>query len=367
MSTKRSIGPRMGPGGGSGPRITSPQPTTPPTQVQLGNDRLLAGAREVDIDQIIPDPDQPRRSMDPARLAELAGSIERYGLLQPLVVRQAGMARDGDMRYVVIAGGRRYAAIRIALERASDAPSRQRLQRVPVVISQSPEAEQRVLQLIENLQREDLNPVEEARAFKEIMRIEGLTMDRLALRVHRSQGYVDERLRLLRHEEVEAAVEAGWLTKSAGAAIASIRSAEARRAWLGRAEAGETVRPREVYASKPNRRTGAAPSASGREERAGLPLPGNPASRPDTTREPGGDHGDRFPVTARPAVRRAASTSPPETVPEPLFPGERRAMLDLILLPADAAERARLRQVLAVGARWDLSCAELIAELSDRT
>ena len=233
--------------------MTAPQPATPPTAVQLGGDRVFGGAREVDFRQLAPDPDQPRKSMNPDRLTELAESIVSHGLLQPIVVRQAGLDLGGDMRYVVVAGGRRYAAIQMALEGTTDEAVRARLMRVPVVINDSEAAERRVLQLIENLQREDLNAVEEARAMKEIARIEGLTTTGLAGRVHRSQGYVDERLRLLRHEDVEDAVETGLLTKSAGAAIASIRSADERRDWIDRARRGETIRPREVYATKPPR------------------------------------------------------------------------------------------------------------------
>lgn len=260
----RSTGPRLA----AGPRVAAPQPATPPTAVQLGGDRAFGGAREVDFRQLAPDPDQPRKSMNPERLAELAASIVAHGLLQPIVVRQAGLDLAGDMRYVVVAGGRRYAAIQLALEGATDEATRARLSRVPVVINDSEAAERRVLQLIENLQREDLNAVEEARAMKEIARIEGLTTTGLAGRVHRSQGYVDERLRLLRHEDVEDAVETGLLTKSAGAAIASLRSADERRDWLDRARRGEVIRPREVYATKPPRLKRRKPTPSGADPAA---------------------------------------------------------------------------------------------------
>jgi ParB/RepB/Spo0J family partition protein len=261
--SKRSSGPRIAPP--KGPRITTPQPATPPTMVQLGADRLFGGAREVAFAQLAPDPDQPRKYMHPERLAELSASIVQHGLLQPIVVRQAGLDRGGDMRYVVVAGGRRYAAIKLALDTSDDDAVRARLARIPVIINDSAEAERRVLQLIENLQREDLNGVEEARALKEIARIEGLTTVGLAGRVHRSQGYVDERLRLLRHEDVEDAVATGLLTKSAGAAIASIPAADARQEWLMRARNGETIRPREVYATKPKRRRAAPQPATGGE------------------------------------------------------------------------------------------------------
>ena len=281
----RSTGPRIA----SGPRVAAPQPATPPTAVQLGGDRAFGGAREVDFRQLTPDPEQPRKSMNPERLAELSESIVSHGLLQPIVVRQAGLDLSGDMRYIVVAGGRRYAAIQMALEQTGDEALRARLSRVPVVINDSEAAERRVLQLIENLQREDLNAVEEARALKEIARIEGLTTTGLAGRVHRSQGYVDERLRLLRHEDVEDAVETGLLTKSAGAAIASLRSADERRDWIERAKRGDTIRPREVYATKPPRlpkrgatTSGADPAALARLRQRAIELR---AIEPELSRE----------------------------------------------------------------------------------
>lgn len=285
----RSTGPRIAPVRQTGPRVAAAQPATPPTAVQLGGDRAFGGAREVDFRQLTPDPEQPRKSMNAERLAELSASIAAHGLLQPIVVRQAGLDLAGDMRYIVVAGGRRYAAIGLAIDEATDDEARARLSRVPVVINDSEAAERRVLQLIENLQREDLNAVEEARAMKEIARIEGLTTTGLAGRVHRSQGYVDERLRLLRHEDVEDAVETGLLTKSAGAAIASLRSADERRDWIDRARRGETIRPREVYATKPPRlpkrgatTSGADPAALARLRQRAIELR---AIEPELSRE----------------------------------------------------------------------------------
>jgi len=270
IEKRRTTGPRVG------PRLTAPQPAPPPTVMQLGSDRALPDGREVDIAQVRPDPDQPRKAMQPDRLAELAESILRHGLLQPLVVRQEGLAPDGDMQYVIIAGGRRYAALLLLLARPLDDATRARIVRVRVIVNESDAAERRVLQLIENLQREDLSPVEEARSFKEIMRVEGLTTLALAARVHRSQGYVDERLRLLRYEEIEAAVEGGWLTKSAGAAIASLSGADVRQAWLARASRGETIRPRDVYASKAPTHDRAIPASSLPVDSTRLPNFGKP-------------------------------------------------------------------------------------------
>ena len=334
--SKRSSGPRIAPP--KGPRITTPQPATPPTMVQLGADRLFGGAREVAFGQLAPDPDQPRKYMHPERLAELSASIVRHGLLQPIVVRQAGLDRAGDMRYIVVAGGRRYAAIKLALDTIADDAVRARLARIPVIINDSAEAERRVLQLIENLQREDLNGVEEARALKEIARIEGLTTVGLAGRVHRSQGYVDERLRLLRHEDVEDAVATGLLTKSAGAAIASIPAADARQEWLARARAGETIRPREVYATKPQRRRRAAspaPAPGGEPDPELLGLIARRAmvlreADPDLTRE------ESFHLAAIEA--RDAGTLDPDTAGR-LF-GAAARLYNPVARPADPAALA---------------------------
>jgi ParB family chromosome partitioning protein len=165
------------------------------------------------------------------------------------------------MRYTVIAGGRRYAAIRsLVADPALDDAERDGLRRVAVVLHRGAAAERRVLQLVENIQREALTPVEEARALREIARVEGLSTAAVAGRIHRSQGYVDERLRLLRHEAVEAAVEAGVLTASAGAAVASLPDAAARAAWLARAGGGERVAAAAVYASKAPARSRRAPA-----------------------------------------------------------------------------------------------------------
>ena len=382
MAEKHGTGPRVA-GRDPGPRVAIAQPATPPTLVHLGNDRVLVEAREVDIAQIDADPDQPRKAMDPARLGELARSIADYGLLQPLVVRQAGMGRDGDMRYVVVAGGRRHAAIRLAIAAATDEDARRRLARVPVVVSETPAAERRVIQLIENLQREDLSPVEEARALKEILQLEGLTMGALATRIHRSQGYIDERLRLIRHEEIEQAVEAGLLTKSAGAAVASLAGAEARAAWLERARAGETIRPREIYASKPGRQqrpmAATAPTGNPAGAAGGTPSDGRPRHMPGTapaaqdvsSPQPGDTRTD--PARDEPATRDAEAATPhtpgsasPDDLRRAWRDGDgvaRRALLEQLLGDAAPVARQVARRLLEAGALLGISSEALLDAL----
>jgi len=380
MSTKRLTGPMVP--AGTGPRMSIAQ-TEVPTTVYVGGDRDLIGAREVDIAQISPDPAQPRKRMDPARLTELAASIAKDGVLQALLVREDGLRDDGDMRYIIIAGGRRYAAIALAIDGAMDEETRRRLARVPVVVRNTEEAERRVLQLVENLQREELPPVEEARALKELMRLEGLTSYGAAERIHRSQGYVDERLRLLRHEEVEEAVEAGVLTQSAAAAVASLPSADERRAWIGKAESGETVRPRDVYASKPARRHGGRTSPPTPSPAAAVPVSSTPAETaapietpPDDVRSPvslarpqivtgSGDTIDGASLYLAPGTSKGdaehADMAHGETVTRARR-DEREGMRPL-LDGATPDERAFADRIVAFGAAQGWSCDELVRHI----
>ena len=392
MAAKRPTGPRIAPR--PGPHITTAQPDAP-TTVYAGGDRILVGAREIDVSQLAPDPEQPRKYMDPDRLAELAASITRDGVLQALLVREEGMGRDGDMRYAIIAGGRRYAAIQLALAQALDEETRRRLARVPVVVRDTEAAERRVLQLVENLQREELPPVEEARALKELMQLEDLTTTGVARRIHRSQGYVDERLRLIRHDDVATAVEAGVIPSSAAAAVASIGSADERRDWIERAQAGETIRPREVYASKPDRRRGRQTSSKSNPNVAdaalGQTITSAPASKSDTSAP---QTEQRIVQDAPDALSRP--TKPAMDTPLPNFGNEARPPLDwartgtpantgaaagaaildptpaqtnshaavhALLSTASSTQRAFAEHLVGIGADQGWSCVELIRQI----
>jgi ParB family transcriptional regulator, chromosome partitioning protein len=154
----------------------------------------VPGAVSVPIDKVERDPDQPRRDWRHAegyqRLDELTQSVKEFGLLQPLVVR-----RVAD-HYVVIAGGRRLVAAR-----------RAGLREVPVIVRDDEGARVRVLQLIENLQRQQLSPLDEARAYQEMLEIDALTTGGLAARLHVSTQTVRDKLRLLRDQVLADAVE----------------------------------------------------------------------------------------------------------------------------------------------------------------
>jgi ParB family chromosome partitioning protein len=151
---------------------------------------------EVDVDSIVPGPMQPRTSFDEASLQSLADSIRAHGIVQPLLVRRRG---DG---YELVAGERRWRAAKLA-----------GVSRVPVVIKDVPDESLLELALIENIQREDLNPIEEAQAYKKLIENVGLTQEALASRVGRDRSYITNYLRLLRlPDDLQQLVKEGRLS-----------------------------------------------------------------------------------------------------------------------------------------------------------
>ena len=138
-------------------------------------------AVRLSIDEIEPNRDQPRKNFDETALAELADSIREHGVLQPLLVRPMA---DGSYR--LIAGERRYRAARMA-----------GLRDVPVTIREMTDEEESIFALIENLQREDLNAIEEAEGLKRLIDTFGLTQEQAAARVGKSRTAVTNSLRLL--------------------------------------------------------------------------------------------------------------------------------------------------------------------------
>ena len=187
------------------PTIGQPQPGRPiaPAQAatQADGPRALIGALLVPIEQITPDPDQPRKDHGAESLGTLADSLASYGVLQPLLVREAGLLDDGRTRYMIVAGGRRYAAALLA-----------GLARLPLLVRESEGATLRITQLVENIQRQDLTPLEEARAFQELMDADGLTAAALATRLHISPQKVRDRLLLLSDQVMADAVQRGQIT-----------------------------------------------------------------------------------------------------------------------------------------------------------
>ncbi|HVA91368.1 MAG TPA: ParB/RepB/Spo0J family partition protein [Chloroflexota bacterium] len=159
----------------------------------------LPGALEVPIADIAPDPTQPRQNWHhdegERRLTDLAQSIAEFGILQPLLVRPALVEEEGPP-YRLVAGNRRLEAAR-----------RAGLVTVPVVVRDTSAVELRILQLTENLLRQDLAPLDEARAYQELIDLEHLSPRRLAARLHISDQQVRLRLRLLSDQVLADAVE----------------------------------------------------------------------------------------------------------------------------------------------------------------
>lgn len=164
------------------------------------------------ITQIVPNKDQPRKLFKEAELSELSDSIRQNGILQPLLVRKKGT------KYEIVAGERRYQAAKLA-----------GLEEVPVIIKDISDAEVFKLALIENLQRADLSPLEEARGYKQLIKERSLTQDEVAKLVSKSRSAVTNTLRLLDlPEEVQQFVEDGLITAGHARAILAVPSPEGR-------------------------------------------------------------------------------------------------------------------------------------------
>jgi ParB family chromosome partitioning protein len=192
--------------------------------------------RHVPIELIAPNPDQPRTEFDAASIDTLAASIEDAGVVQPVIVRPLP-----EGRYELIAGERRWRAARQA-----------RLDTMPALIRNQDEAEGLQTALIENMAREDLNPVDEARACAALIEDLGLSKEELARRLGRSRASISNLVRLLDlPDDALDLLAAGELTEGHGRAILQVRGAEARR-HLARAAAsgGWSVRETERHAKQ---------------------------------------------------------------------------------------------------------------------
>ncbi len=165
----------------------------------------IKGVTEIEINKIKPNPNQPRKHFDETALQDLANSIKVHGVIQPLVLNKLD---DGN--YLIIAGERRWRASKIA-----------GLDKVPAVIKEYTDKQIKEISLIENLQREDLNPIEAARAIKQLMDEYHLTQEVVSERIGKSRSNVANTLRLLTlYPEVVTLIESGRL--SAGHARALV-------------------------------------------------------------------------------------------------------------------------------------------------
>ena len=177
------------------------------TKSQAEKGQAVSGVTEIEIDKIHPNPNQPRKNFDVEALNELASSIKTHGIVQPIVVNDLG---NGS--YMIIAGERRWRAANIC-----------GLKTVPAVVRKYTDKQVKEISIIENLQREDLNPVEAARAIKELMDEYNLTQDAVAERIGKSRPAVANTLRLLSlYPDVLKMVEDGKISAGHARCLVSV-------------------------------------------------------------------------------------------------------------------------------------------------
>lgn len=162
---------------------------------------------EIELSHIIANPEQPRRSFDVDALSELANSIREHGVIQPIIVE-----KHSDTQYSIVAGERRTRAARMA-----------GLEKIPAILREYSDQRRLEVALIENVQREDLNPIEEAEAYRSIMELGGLSQEELAGRVGKNRSTIANALRLLKlPPHMHLALCDGRLTSGHARAILSL-------------------------------------------------------------------------------------------------------------------------------------------------
>ena len=209
-----------------------------PTETQGG--RETSDYRRAPLDQIRPNPHQPRHEFNAERLAELAESLKQSGMLQPLLVR-----RD-EKGFTIIAGERRFRAARLA--GLADVPV--------VVLDEVDDTGMLEMALVENIQRENLNPIDLAEAYQRLIDQCGLTQQKLADRVGKSRAAVANQLRLLSlPEDITVLVRQGKLTEGHARTLLSLDSKTAMRTMAEKIMAGElSVREAERQAGRQKRK-----------------------------------------------------------------------------------------------------------------
>jgi ParB family chromosome partitioning protein len=215
------------------PESAPPPPRSQATQV----DRTPS---ELDIDRLIPNPRQPRTAIDELKLDELAQSIRANGVIQPVVVRRSATAGD---QYEIIAGERRWRAA----QRAG-------LLKVPVVVNDVPDDKLLEVALIENIQRENLNPIEEALAYRRLADEHHLSQDQMAVAVGKDRATIANYMRLLKLPvEVRSDVSAGTLAMGHARALLGLTDEAAqRRVARETVSRGLSVRETETLVRKEN-------------------------------------------------------------------------------------------------------------------
>jgi ParB family chromosome partitioning protein len=207
---------------------------------EIEQDKTAASSiRQLPLSSISSGVYQPRKKFTEESLAELAQSIEQKGILQPILVEESG-----DGKYNIVAGERRFRAAAMA-----------GLERMPVLVKSFSEQEKLEIALIENIQREDLTPIEEAAAFKELINRAGLSQQELAQHIGKERSTIANSLRLLKlPQRMQEAIESKDITPGHARAILSlINDKEQETLYQGIVKEGLSVRAAEALADKINR------------------------------------------------------------------------------------------------------------------
>ena len=203
------------------------------------------GVREVGVESIVPNPRQPRQKMDQEALQELADSIKELGVIQPLIVSEADSkgSYPPGVRYVLIAGERRLTAAKLA-----------GLEAVPVIVREATPQQMLELALVENVQRADLNPLEEAQAYQQLCHDFDLTQEQVAGRVGKSRVAVTNTLRLLMlPDQIKESLMEGEISEGHARALLGLDSTEMQLAALKEVERRAlSVRATEEYVRRLN-------------------------------------------------------------------------------------------------------------------
>ncbi|MBQ6622255.1 MAG: ParB/RepB/Spo0J family partition protein [Mogibacterium sp.] len=228
-----------------------PQPAQEPAAAQESSaetDRVLY----VDINDIKPNPEQPRKNFDPEKLEELARSIEENGVIQPLVVRKVPNG------YELVAGERRWRASRLA-----------GLRTVPCIVREFDEKQKLIVAILENMQREDLDPIEEAEGLQQMSERFGFTQEQVSASVGKSRAYIANSVRLLKlPEEIREMIRDGRLSAAHGRTLVSLGNERQQKAVADRiVREGLSVRATEKLADSLKK---------GREPRPAVKAPEDP-------------------------------------------------------------------------------------------
>ena len=193
--------------------------------------------QDIELDKIVPNRYQPRREFSDDSIKELAETLDKDGLLQPIVVRE-----NGEDQYEIIAGERRYRAAKSL-----------NWETIPAIVNNMNDDQAASLALIENLQREDLNPIDEAKAYTNLMKLNDLTQTALAKDMGKSQSYVANKLRLLKlDDDVQKALVEGKITARHGRALLNLSDDDQERVLKEIEEKGLNVKQTEEIAKDVN-------------------------------------------------------------------------------------------------------------------